>query len=82
MKFIKVKKRKFYPTWVSNRRIKGYKAYVFMIPDLKLYHFHIIYENNIIYVSLEDDLKFSNFRTCCKVAEAFIKNYIKRGKTK
>jgi len=80
MKFIKVKKRKFYPTWVSNRRIKGYKAYIFKFPDENIYHFYLIYENDIIFVSLDNDITFANFETCCKVVEAWIKSLIKNKK--
>jgi len=73
MKFKKILKRKVYPTWHSIRWTKGYKAYIYYMPDKYYYHFQIDYDNNIIYVSLSENIKFSSFEECCLAAEKWIK---------
>jgi len=74
MKFKRILKRKVYPTWVSiTRWSKGYKAYIYYIPDIYYYHFQIDHDNNIIYASLNDNIKFNSFEECCLAAEKWIK---------
>ena len=75
MKFKKILKRKVYPTWVStSRNIKGYKIYIFYISDLGCYHYQIEHDNDIIYISLTNNIKFNSFDKCCLDAETWIKN--------
>ena len=75
MKFKRILKRKVYPTWVSiTRWSKGYKAYIYYIPDIYYYHFQIDYNGDIIYVSLNDNVKFNSFEECCLAAEKWIKD--------
>jgi len=74
MKFKKILKRKVYPTWTSTTRIKGYKVYIFYMPDMGYYHFQIDFDSNIIYISLNNNVKFDNFEECCISAEKWIKN--------
>ena len=74
MKFKRVLKRKVYPTWHSIRWAKGYKAYIFYMPDTYYYHFQIDHDNNIIYISLNDGIIFNNFNECRLAAEKWIKN--------
>ena len=76
MKFKKILKRKVYPTWTNTQRIKGYKVYVFYMPDIGCYHFQIDYDSNIIYISLNDNIKFNSFEDCCLAAEQWIKKSI------
>ena len=77
MKFKRILKRKVYPTWVSiTRWSKGYKAYIYYIPDIYYYHFQIDYNGDIIYVSLSDNVKFNSFEECCLAAEKWIKGLV------
>ena len=80
MKFIK-KKQKFYPVWVSNRRIEGYKAYIRQMPMIELYYFYILKESDLVYSSMENDVYFKDFQTCCKAAEKWIKDAIKNNRS-
>jgi len=43
------------------------------MPDTYYYHFQIDHDNNIIYVSLSDNVKFNSFEGCCMAAEKWIK---------
>lgn len=74
MKFKRILKRKVYPTWVSIARwAKGCKAYIYYMPDTYYYHFQIDRDNDIIYISLNEDIKFNSFEGCCLAAEKWIK---------
>jgi len=44
------------------------------MPDKYYYHFHIILNNDIIYVSLSDNVKFNSFEGCCLAAEKWVKS--------
>jgi len=43
------------------------------MPDTYYYHFQIDYNGDIVYMSLNDDIKFNSFGECCLVAEKWIK---------
>jgi len=77
MKFKQFKSRKYYCTWVSTRRIKNCRIFIYRSPILKLYHFVVEYCSIIIYTSLDDNLRFNNFELCSKSAELWIKTNIK-----
>jgi len=74
MKFKRILKRKVYPTWTSITRVKGYKAYIYYIPDCCYYHFQIDHDNNIVYMSLTEDIKFNNYDDCCLAVDKWIKS--------
>lgn len=76
MKFKQILKRKVYPTWVSTRRFKGCKVFIYYITSMDVYHFQIDRENDIIFISLAEGIKFNNFEECCEAAEQWIKNKI------
>ena len=76
MKFKRILKRKVYPTWVSTARVKGCKAYIFYIPSMDLYHFQIECDQDVVYISLVEDVKFNEFEICCTTAEEWIKNKV------
>jgi len=40
---------------------------------MNYYHFHIDYNGVIIYMSLNDDIKFNSFEECRLVAEEWIR---------
>ena len=73
MKFKRILKRNVYPTWTSSRCIKGYKVYIYYIPDIRCYHFQIDRNGDIVYISLNDNIRFDNFGECCLVAEKWVK---------
>jgi len=72
MKFKKIKKRKYYTTWASAYKIKGYKAYIFKMPESELYHFHICSEGDIVFASINENIIFQNFEECCKAVKKWI----------
>jgi hypothetical protein len=72
MKFKQIKKRKIYSTWVGTKRNDKFKAYIFEIPNLNLFHFHILYDDNIIFVSLDYGIKFNSFDECVDYIERWI----------
>ena len=72
MKFKRILKRKFYPTWVSTTKVKKYKVYILYIPCIKCYHYRIFHNNGNTFNSLDDDIKFNNFEACCMAAENYI----------
>jgi len=75
MKFIKLKKRKFYETWVG-KKCKC-KVYIFRCKD-DLFHFTSISCKGEIYSSLYDNLIYNDFELCCKDAAYKTKSYCKR----
>jgi hypothetical protein len=72
MKFKQILKRKVYPTWVSTRRIKGCKVFIYYMPREDFYHFQIDKESDIIFISLAEGIKFKTFDECCSAAEKWI----------
>jgi len=46
------------------------------MPDKYYYHFQIDRDNNIIYISLNNNIKFNSFEECCLTAEKWIKNLV------
>ena len=72
MKFKKILKRKFYPTWVSTTKVKGYKVYILYIPCIKYYHYQVINDNGNTFNSLDNNIKFDDFKECCLAAEKHI----------
>lgn len=74
IKFKKLKKRKFYPTWVSIKRCKGCKIFIMQMPDTKKYHFQIICDNCMIcHASLDDGVYFDSFEECKLAVEKWMK---------
>jgi hypothetical protein len=69
--FKQILKRKLYPTWVSIK-YKGCKAYVMQIPNTNTYHYQIICDDNQLYCSLDEDVKFDSFEDCCEAAEKWL----------
>ena len=49
--------------------------YIFYIPDISCYHFHIDYNGIIIYMSLSENIKFNSFEECCLVAEEWVRKF-------
>jgi len=75
MKFRRMLKRKFYPTWVSTTKLKGCKAQVFYMPSKNYYHFQIE-DGDIYYMSITEGVIFDSFEECCMAAEQWIKDKI------
>jgi hypothetical protein len=81
MKYRKILKRKTYPTWVSAWKLKGCKIYVLKVIDPGYYHYQIVCEDKTIYCSLDDGIKFDNFKRCCSDAESWIATKYKYNNT-